>query len=211
MRTKHRNTLPTAPRILSDGLITMLAGIAVAAWSPHATASPNAQCPAPAELAASATAPRWGGPLSEALPGLRWRSGTTQTSGTLAGRIVIVEFWTFDCINCRRTIPAMKALAARYASGDVVLLGIHTPELRHEYDPARVSQAIADEGIGYPVAQDNDYKAWDAFHNQYWPALYVLDGTGAVRYRHIGELHEGSAAWTTFLERVDALRAPKRP
>jgi thiol-disulfide isomerase/thioredoxin len=141
-----------------------------------------------------------------------WRSGLVwlEPAGfdprTLEGRVVIVEFWTFDCINCRRTIPAMRALRARLGD-DVSIVGVHTPELDHERDAANVRRAIEREKITFPVAQDNAFTAWRAFDNHYWPAIYVLDRDGRIRHAHIGELHQGTPRWDRLLQVVEGLRA----
>jgi thiol-disulfide isomerase/thioredoxin len=120
--------------------------------------------------------------------------------------VVVVEFWTFACINCRHTLPAMRELAAR-ADRNLAVIGIHTPELPIERDPAEVRRAIVREHIVYPVATDEDYGAWNAFHTQYWPAFYVLDRRGRVRWTHAGELHLGTPEWRELLKVVAALEA----
>ena len=138
---------------------------------------------------------------------LRAPDGHALARQALENRVVICEFWTFECINCRRTVPAMRALDRRYR-GDarVALLGIHTPELPDERDPAQVGRAVKQLGLEFPIAFDPDYAIWRAFGNEYWPALYVLDAHGVIRYRHLGELHQGTPEWTAFVNAVDALR-----
>lgn len=137
--------------------------------------------------------------------GVEWLQPAKFDPSTLDGRIVIVEFWTFGCINCRRTTPAMRELRARLAA-DVAIVGIHTPELDHERDADNVRRAISREKITYPVAQDNGYTAWRAFDNRYWPALYVLDPAGRIRHTHIGELHVGTPRWDRLLQVIEELR-----
>jgi cytochrome c biogenesis protein CcdA/thiol-disulfide isomerase/thioredoxin len=105
----------------------------------------------------------------------------------LRGKVVIVDFWTYTCINCIRTLPYLKALDTRYRKDGLVIVGVHTPEFPFEHDAGNVQRAIQQDGIKYPVAQDNDYKTWDAYGNQYWPADYFIDGKGRVRYTHFGE------------------------
>ena len=101
----------------------------------------------------------------------------------------------------------MKALDDRYrGASDVTLIGIHTPELRQEYDGSNVRHAIQRLGIGFPVAQDNDYVGWRAFGNRYWPALYLVDRRGRVRAVHAGELHVGTAAWDEWIRSIERLR-----
>jgi thiol-disulfide isomerase/thioredoxin len=105
----------------------------------------------------------------------------------LAGKVVLYDFWTFGCVNCQHTTPAVKAWHARYAADGLVVLSIHTPEFSNEADPANVAAAVADAGITYPVALDADRRVWRAFDNHYWPAFLLYDRTGAQRYTHIGE------------------------
>jgi thiol-disulfide isomerase/thioredoxin len=147
------------------------------------------------------------GPPGAWLRGVRWMNASPPAARDLAGRVVAVEFWTFECINCRRTLPAMKALDAEYRGArDVAIVSVHTPELERERDPAELRRAIARLGIRYPVAQDNDLVAWRAFGNQYWPCLYLLDRRGAIRYRHIGELHPDTPGWAAFRQAIEELR-----
>jgi cytochrome c biogenesis protein CcdA/thiol-disulfide isomerase/thioredoxin len=103
------------------------------------------------------------------------------------GKTVLVDFWTYTCINCIRTLPHLEAWYRRYAPEGLVVIGVHTPEFPFEKDPDNVAAAIADDGLTYPVVQDNDYGTWDAFGNQYWPAKYLIDPSGHVRYAHFGE------------------------
>jgi thiol-disulfide isomerase/thioredoxin len=100
---------------------------------------------------------------------------------------VLVDFWTYTCINCIRTIPHVEAWYRRYQRDGLVVIGVHTPEFPFERDAGNVADAIADDGITYPVVQDNDYGTWNAFGNQYWPAKYLIDPHGDVRYAHFGE------------------------
>jgi cytochrome c biogenesis protein CcdA/thiol-disulfide isomerase/thioredoxin len=111
---------------------------------------------------------------------------------TLAGlrarhRVVLIDFWTYTCINCIRTLPHVTAWDARYARDGLTVIGVHTPEFPFEKDPGNVAAAVRQNGIHYPVAQDNDYGTWNAFGNQYWPAKYLIDTSGRVRYAHFGE------------------------
>jgi thiol-disulfide isomerase/thioredoxin len=100
---------------------------------------------------------------------------------------VLVDFWTYTCINCIRTLPYLKALDQRYRKDGLVVVGVHTPEFPFERDAANVSAAIAQNQIRYPVVQDNKYATWDAYGNQYWPAEYFIDAKGRVRFTHFGE------------------------
>lgn len=105
----------------------------------------------------------------------------------LRGRVVLVDFWTYSCINCLRTLPYLEAWDARYRRDGLTIVGVHTPEFPFEKDPGNVADAIAREGIRYPVVQDNDTATWTAYGNQYWPAEYFIDAKGRVRYAHFGE------------------------
>ncbi|MFL5909125.1 MAG: cytochrome c biogenesis protein DipZ, partial [Gaiellaceae bacterium] len=109
------------------------------------------------------------------------------TLAGLRGRVVLVDFWTYSCINCLRTLPYLKAWDARYRSKGLTIVGVHTPEFPFERSASNVRDAIAQNGIHYPVAQDNDYATWNAYGNQYWPAEYFVDTRGRVRLVHFGE------------------------
>jgi cytochrome c biogenesis protein CcdA/thiol-disulfide isomerase/thioredoxin len=113
--------------------------------------------------------------------------GRPLTLAGLRGKVVLVDFWTYTCINCLRTLPYLKAWDARYRSAGLVIVGVHTPEFQFEHSAANVAAAIGQEGIRYPVAQDNDYATWNAWQNQAWPADYLIDARGRVRSVHIGE------------------------
>jgi cytochrome c biogenesis protein CcdA/thiol-disulfide isomerase/thioredoxin len=106
---------------------------------------------------------------------------------SLRGRVVLVDFWTYTCINCLRTLPYLEAWDARYRRDGLVIVGVHSPEFPFERDAANVATAIRREGIRYPVAQDNELATWSAWGNQYWPADYLVDARGQVRGAHFGE------------------------
>jgi len=116
-----------------------------------------------------------------------WLNAQPTTLEELRGRVVLLEFWTFACSNCRHVTPSVKAWHERYADEGLVVLGIHTPELAFERDPARVRDAVVRAGITYPVALDPDFATWDAYRNRYWPAFYFIDRRGHVRHTHVGE------------------------
>jgi cytochrome c biogenesis protein CcdA/thiol-disulfide isomerase/thioredoxin len=102
-------------------------------------------------------------------------------------RVVLIDFWTYTCINCIRTLPQLKAWDAKYRKAGLTIIGVHTPEFPFEKDAGNVRSAIAQNGLRYPVAQDNNYATWNAYANQYWPAEYMIDAKGQVRYVHFGE------------------------
>jgi len=105
----------------------------------------------------------------------------------LHGKVVALEMWTFDCINCQHVMPALKAWHNDYASRGLVIIGNHFPEFSIEEDLTNLKNAVAADGIEYAVAQDNDGATWRAYDNQYWPTLYLIDKNGHIRYIHIGE------------------------
>jgi cytochrome c biogenesis protein CcdA/thiol-disulfide isomerase/thioredoxin len=117
----------------------------------------------------------------------RWFNSKPLTLKALRGRVVLVDFWTYTCINCIRTLPYTRAWDAAYRSRGLTIVGVHTPEFQFEHDAANVQDAIAQNRLRYPVAQDNAYKTWNAWGNEYWPAKYLIDAKGRVRYVHFGE------------------------
>lgn len=116
-----------------------------------------------------------------------WLNSAPLSGDALRGKVTVVNFWTYSCINCLRTLPYLKAWADRYGKDGLVVVGVHTPEFGFEHDVGNVKRALSNLGIRYPVAVDNDYRIWQAFDNQYWPAFYIVDAHGRVRYHHFGE------------------------
>ena len=110
-----------------------------------------------------------------------------QTLASLKGKVVLVDFWTYSCINCLRTLPHVEAWYNKYHSSGFEVIGVSTPEFAFEKDPGNVARAIKQYGIPYPVALDNNYKTWNAYNNQYWPAEYLIDATGKIRRTEFGE------------------------
>jgi cytochrome c biogenesis protein CcdA/thiol-disulfide isomerase/thioredoxin len=130
------------------------------------------------------------GPAPEFVGNERWFNTPGDRPLTLAGlrgRVVLVDFWTYSCINCIRTLPYLKAWDAKYRKDGLTIVGVHTPEFPFEREASNVETAIAENGIRYPVAQDNEQATWNAYGNQYWPAEYFIDARGKVRYVHFGE------------------------
>jgi cytochrome c biogenesis protein CcdA/thiol-disulfide isomerase/thioredoxin len=105
----------------------------------------------------------------------------------LRGRVVLIDFWTYTCINCLRTLPYVRAWDGRYRRDGLTVIGVHTPEFGFEHDSGNVGRAVRRNKLRYPVVQDNDYAIWSAFDNQYWPAKYLIDTRGRIRYTHFGE------------------------
>ncbi len=116
-----------------------------------------------------------------------WINSTPLTISELRGKVVLVDFWTYSCINCLRTLPHLKAWYAAYHSKGLVILGVHTPEFAFEHVTSNVRAAVKRLGITYPVMQDNNYKTWDNYANEYWPAEYLIDRSGRIRHTKFGE------------------------
>lgn len=126
-------------------------------------------------------------PLSGLSGATGWLNSKPLTAKELKGKVVLVDFWDYSCINCIRAVPYVRAWAEKYKASGLVVIGVHTPEFDFEKQQANVQKAALRFGITYPVALDSDYKIWNAFHNQYWPAHYLIDATGKVRFEHFGE------------------------
>jgi thiol-disulfide isomerase/thioredoxin len=105
----------------------------------------------------------------------------------LKGKVVLVHFWTYTCINCKHTIPHLNEWYEKYADEGFIIIGVHSPEFDFEKDIDNVKEAVKDNDIQYPVIQDNNYGTWNAYGNQYWPRDYLIDTQGFIRYNHIGE------------------------
>ena len=116
-----------------------------------------------------------------------WLNSPPLTASALRGKVVLIDFWTYTCINWRRTLPYVRAWADKYRDQGLVVIGVHAPEFAFEKDLDNVRWAVKDMRIAYPVALDNDHAIWRAFCNHYWPALYFIDANGLVRHRHFGE------------------------
>ncbi len=130
-------------------------------------------------------------PVEAIMPSLdgaiEWLNSPPLTMAALKGKVVLVDFWTYSCINCLRAIPYVRAWAEKYRDQRLVVIGVHAPEFAFEKTIGNVRRATSDLSIGYPVAIDNDYAIWRAFNNQYWPAHYFIDAEGRVRHHHFGE------------------------
>ena len=117
----------------------------------------------------------------------QWLNSPPLSSEMLRGKVVLVDFWTYSCINCLRTLPYLKAWDEKYRAQGLVIIGVHAPEFAFEKDQRNVQQAIRELGITYPVAMDNQYAIWNAYKNEYWPAHYLFDANGKIRHKHFGE------------------------
>jgi cytochrome c biogenesis protein CcdA/thiol-disulfide isomerase/thioredoxin len=127
------------------------------------------------------------GPAPALKGAVAWLNSPPLTAEALKGKVVLVDFWTYSCINCLRTLPYVRAWADKYRDAGLVVVGVHAPEFAFERDISNVKRAVADLHIDYPVAIDNDYAIWKAFDNQYWPAEYLVDARGHLRHQHFGE------------------------
>jgi thiol-disulfide isomerase/thioredoxin len=116
-----------------------------------------------------------------------WFNSAPLNIADLRGKVVLVDFWTYGCYNCVNTLPYVTRLYDSYKDKGLVVVGVHTPELPFEKSAGNVQAAIKRHGIRYPVAQDNEYATWNAYHNQYWPAQYIVDQTGKIVFAHAGE------------------------
>src|SRR4030095_10215313 len=143
------------------------------------------------QLVRSATHPAAQLPVEGHLPSFDgatgWLNSPPLTATELRGRVVVVNFWTYTCINWLRTLPYVRAWAHKYQDQGLVVIGVHTPEFDFEHDLDNVRQQVKDLRVDYPVAIDNDYAIWSAFDNHYWPALYFADAQGQIRHHRFGE------------------------
>jgi len=131
------------------------------------------------------------GPAPSLDGAVEWLNSPPLTTEQLRGKVVLVDFWTYSCINCIRTTPYVRAWADKYKDQGLVVIGVHTPEFAFEKKIDNVKKAVGDFQINYPVAIDNDYRIWRAFANSYWPAHYLIDAKGQIRYHHFGEGNYG--------------------
>ena len=164
--------------------------------SPTAVAAESAATPSPAPSPAPTTAPAVAAaaardpdaPLAADLAGITgWINSDPFTLESRRGQVVLVDFWTYTCINCIRTLPYLKEWHDKYSDEGLVIVGVHTPEFEFEKVKENVVKAVGEFGIEYAVAQDNDFATWRAYENRYWPAKYLLDKDGYIRYTHFGE------------------------
>lgn len=127
------------------------------------------------------------GPMPELNGAVAWINSAPLARESLRGKVVLIDFWTYSCINCLRALPYVEAWSAKYKDAGLVVIGVHTPEFAFEKEQSNVEKAVRDLKINYPVAVDSNYKIWQAFNNEYWPAHYFIDGKGRIRYHHFGE------------------------
>ncbi len=128
------------------------------------------------------------GPVApELIPGGAWFNSDPLTLKQLKGKVVIIDFWTYSCINCQRTMPYLRKWWKTYNDKGLIIIGVHSPEFEFEKSEKNLAQAIKDFKLPYPIVQDNDFATWKAYNNRYWPAKYIIDKEGYIRYTHFGE------------------------
>jgi thiol-disulfide isomerase/thioredoxin len=155
----------------------LLAGTAVPGFAGEAT---SAQAAPFTVAAAQDAAPNFVG-ISN------WFNSRPLNISDLRGKVVLVDFWTYGCVNCVNTLPRVTELYAKYKDRGLVVVGIHTPEFPFEHSASNVQAALKRHGITYPVGQDNESQTWNAYRNQYWPAQYIVDQNGKIVFQHDGE------------------------
>lgn len=179
------------PYLLSVLFITSCAGInesPIPTTQPSTSlpALPAATLPAPTDMPDPPTASPQGIPAPQ-IKSDTWINSQPLTWYSLRGKVVLVEFWTFGCINCRHVTPYLNEMDEDYRSQGLTIIGVHSPEFRYEHDLSNVKDAVRNMDIRYPIAVDNDFANWNSYHNLAWPALYLVDKHGLIRYTHVGE------------------------
>jgi thiol-disulfide isomerase/thioredoxin len=166
-------------------LIGIVVGVAIVAASVYATGftkqllSPFRSSSYAYKSSESATAPD--------LAAGNWINSEPLKLNDLRGRVVLIEFWTFGCYNCRNTLPFIKGWHDRYRDKGLTVVGVHSPEFDEERDVEKVRSEVASLGIRYPVVTDNDYQTWNAYNVEAWPTIFLLDKQGRIRWKHVGE------------------------
>jgi thiol-disulfide isomerase/thioredoxin len=154
-------------------------------------------------------------PVEGDLPSLEhastWLNSPPLSAAQLRGKVVLVDFWTYTCINWRRTLPWLRTWAAKYRDQGLVVIGVHTPEFRFEQDLENVRREARSQGVDYPIAIDNQYAIWKAFDNHYWPALYLIDAQGRIRHHQFGEGNYDQLEHVIRQLLVEAGMAPLQP
>lgn len=178
MTTRTRSLLATV--LLGAGVITAAAVLDLGPTPPANAAGAKKVVTAKPNVSKPYAAPEF-----TALQ--NWVNSKPLTLDGLKGKVVLINFWTFGCVNCQNTLPHVKDLYAKYHDQGFEIVGIHAPEFGYEQEIANVRKAVKDDGIAWPVAQDNGFKTWRKYKNGYWPAFYYLDRSGNVRHTHIGE------------------------
>lgn len=127
------------------------------------------------------------GAMPELAGGTRWINSQPLSRADLLGKVTMIEIWTYGCYNCLNALPHIKETAARYKAAGLVTIGVHTPEFDREKLPENVMRRVSALGVEFPVVMDNDFAIWNAFNNRFWPAIYIVDKKGRIRFHHDGE------------------------
>jgi thiol-disulfide isomerase/thioredoxin len=189
-------TLPKAVMPVNRVLLLFVAVIVIGLLYAGAPSSPS--------FSASAPAPA---PELPQLPASAWLNSPPLTLAALRGHPVLVEFWTFECSNCRATQPWVARMHERYGPKGLKVIAVHSPEFERERDPAAVARHVQELGIRYPVLIDNGFAYWKALDNQFWPAFYLIDPEGRLVDGRIGELHTGERSADEFERAIAAFLA----
>jgi thiol-disulfide isomerase/thioredoxin len=179
LKTHRLTTLRTTLTSVAVAALCLI-GSSAASWSEEQSAEPAAVNHQVKVADIRANAPDFVG-----ISG--WLNSAPLSIASLRGKVVLVDFWTYGCINCVRTLPYVTQLYEKYKDRGLVVVGIHTPEFPFEHSTGNVQAALKRHGIHYPVAQDNNSATWDAYRNQYWPAQYIVDRSGKIVFTHAGE------------------------
>jgi len=180
MMTANPAMVAENPVMMRADTAMMSAGPAMMALNPAMMMATQSASPTDATLPVQGKAPALDGVTA-------WFNSPPLTLDALKGKVVLIDFWTYSCINCLRAIPYVRAWAEKYKDQGLVVIGVHAPEFAFERNLDNVKRAIAKQQISYPVAVDNSYAVWRAYQNQYWPAHYFIDAQGRIRHRHFGE------------------------
>ncbi len=180
-----------APSVVMDGGPAMMSGNPAMMSGNPAMTGPGGGTMMKGPRSAAGSSAGQDLPVEGELPPLKgateWLNSPELTQESLKGKVVLIDFWTYSCINCLRAIPYVRAWAEKYKDQGLVVIGVHTPEFAFEKDADNVRRAVADLKIAYPVAIDSNYAIWRSFGNQYWPAHYFIDARGQIRHHHFGE------------------------
>ena len=207
--------LALAAAAVLAGLMAAGSALFLASGSPTAGASeatadaglPDSQSPAPGDVNAPGMTAGTGAPVAdpvaEAVPSIvtppsgeaapdfrgivQWINSPPLSLAELQGKVVLIDFWTYSCINCQRTLPYVRDWHDKYSGLGLVVVGVHSPEFGFEKDEDNVREAVAEQQVTWPVAMDNDFRTWRAYENRWWPHKFLIDRDGAIRYHHIGE------------------------
>ena len=159
--------------------------------APTATGTPDAPEPTSPPAMVVPCEGSAGGSIGDCAPEFQgtqeWINSDPLTMESLRGKVVLIDFWTYTCVNCIRTLPFLREWHDRYSDEGLVIVGVHTPEFEFEKIYQNVVDATIDEGVAWPVVQDNEFSVWRSYSNRYWPAKYLIDQTGEIRFTHFGE------------------------